>query len=125
MNRWLLIRRMRGPAFLLLFGVTALLHEWHILSFSQSWPLYLVLAGVLALLERAAFQQPDPSQMPPPGYPAPSYPAQGYPVYPPQPPVGWGTTSNPPAPAAPGSSIVPAAPAELERSDADPSEGGR
>ena len=27
MNRWLLIRRMRGPAFRLLCGVTALLHE--------------------------------------------------------------------------------------------------
>jgi len=68
MNRWLMIRRLRGPAFLLMFGVTALLHEWHILSFGQSWPLYLVLAGVLALAERAAFQEPDPSQMPP-GYP--------------------------------------------------------
>ena len=65
MNRWLMIRRLRGPAFLLMFGVTALLHEWHILSFGQSWPLYLVLAGVLALAERAAFQEPDPSQMPP------------------------------------------------------------
>ena len=65
MNRWLMIRRLRGPAFLLMFGVTALLHEWHILSFGQSWPLYLVLAGVLTLAERAAFQEPDPSQMPP------------------------------------------------------------
>ena len=117
MNRWLLIRRMRGPAFLLLFGVTALLHEWHILSFSQSWPLYLVLAGVLALMERAAFQPPDATQMPPPGYGP-----QGSAAYPPQPPVGWGTTSNPPA--APGSSIVPAGPAEIERSDAS-TEGGR
>src|SRR5258707_15735288 len=64
MNRWLLIRRLRGPAFLLMFGVAALLHEWHILSFGQSWPLYLVLAGVLALAERAAFEAPDPSQVP-------------------------------------------------------------
>ena len=65
MNRWMLIRRLRGPAFLLMFGVTALLHEWHILSFGQSWPLYLVLAGVLTLAERAAFTVPDASQMPP------------------------------------------------------------
>ncbi len=77
MNRWLLIRRMRGPAFLLMFGVTALLHEWHILSFGQSWPLYLVLAGVLALAERAAFTVPDPSQMPPP---YPPYAGAGYPA---------------------------------------------
>lgn len=104
MNTWLMIRRLRGPAFLLLFGLTALLHEWHILSFGQSWPLYLVLAGVLALAERAAFTQQDPSQMPPYGGP---YAQQ---------PSGWQTTP----PAAPGSSIVPAAPVDIERT-----EGGR
>jgi hypothetical protein len=107
MNRWLLIRRLRGPAFLLMFGVTALLHEWHILSFGQSWPLYLVLAGVLALAERAAFEVPDPSQMPP-QYP----PYAGYPPQPP--PSGWTTPSSP------GTGIVPAPPSDLDRT-----EGGR
>jgi hypothetical protein len=115
MNRWLLIRRLRGPAFLLMFGVTALLHEWHILSFGQSWPLYLVLAGVLALAERAAFETPDPSQMPP------QYPpyAGGYPQ---QPPGGWTTpsSSSSSSPASGGTSIVPAPPSDLERT-----EGGR
>jgi hypothetical protein len=110
-ERWLLIRRLRGPAFLLMFGVTALLHEWHILSFGQSWPLYLVLAGVLALAERAAFTMPDPAQTPP-------YPpfAGGY--QPPQPPpTGWTTPSSS------GTSIVPAPPYDIERTD--PTEGGR
>ena len=41
MNSWLLIRRLRGPAFLLLVGITALLNQWDILSFGRSWPLYL------------------------------------------------------------------------------------
>lgn len=108
MNRWLMIRRLRGPAFLLMFGVTALLHEWHILSFGQSWPLYLVLAGVLALAERAAFETPDPSQMPP-------YPYAGYPPQPP--PSGWTTPSSS---SSPGTGIVPAPPSDLERT-----EGGR
>ncbi len=108
MNRWLLIRRLRGPAFLLMFGVTALLHEWHILSFGQSWPLYLVLAGVLALAERAAFEAPDPSQMPP-------Y-AGGYPPQQPA-PSGWTTPSSS---SSPGTGIVPAPPSDLERT-----EGGR
>jgi hypothetical protein len=108
MNGWLLIRRLRGPAFLLMFGVTALLHEWHILSFGQSWPLYLVLAGVLALAERAAFTAPDPSQMPQ------QYPYTG--GYPPQPPPsGWQTP-----PPSPGTGIVPAPPSEIDRT-----EGGR
>jgi hypothetical protein len=107
MNRWLLIRRLRGPAFLLMFGVTALLHEWHILSFGQSWPLYLVLAGVLALAERAAFEVPDPSQMPP-QYP----PYAGYPPQPP--PSGWTTPSSP---ASPGTGIVPAPPSDIAHND--------
>jgi hypothetical protein len=54
MNSWLLIRRLRGPAFLILVGITALLNQWGVLSFSRSWPLYLILAGVLGLAERAA-----------------------------------------------------------------------
>jgi hypothetical protein len=54
MNTWLLIRRLRGPAFLILVGITALLNQWGVLSFSRSWPLYLILAGLLGLAERAA-----------------------------------------------------------------------
>ena len=54
MNSWLLIRRLRGPAFLILIGITALLNQWGVLSFGRSWPLYLILAGVIGLAERAA-----------------------------------------------------------------------
>ena len=57
MMSWLLIRRLRGPAFLLLVGVTAMLNQWDILSFSRSWPLYLILFGLMSLAERAALSQ--------------------------------------------------------------------
>ncbi len=57
MTTWLLIRRLRGPAFLLLVGITALLNQWDILSFGRSWPLYLILFGVMSLAERAALSQ--------------------------------------------------------------------
>src|SRR5271168_4047618 len=60
MNTWLLIRRLRGPAFLILLGVTALLNQWGVLSFSRSWPLYLILAGVIGLAERAAIAVAPP-----------------------------------------------------------------
>jgi hypothetical protein len=63
-SRYILIRRLRGPAFLLLLGVNALLAEAHILGWWQSWPLYLILGGVLLLAERAALS------------------AEGYPTYP-------------------------------------------
>ena len=64
MNRYILIRRLRGPAFLLLVGIMALLRQAHILFWWQSWPLLLILAGVLLLAERAALA------------------ADGYPQYP-------------------------------------------
>jgi hypothetical protein len=57
MNSWLMIRRLRGPAFLLLVGITALLNQWDILSFGKSWPLYLILLGLMSLAERAALSQ--------------------------------------------------------------------
>ena len=61
MDTWLLIRRLRGPAFLILFGITALLNQWDVLSFSRSWPLYLILAGVIGLAERAALTIAPPA----------------------------------------------------------------
>ncbi|MGA3263082.1 MAG: DUF5668 domain-containing protein [Terracidiphilus sp.] len=54
MNRYIMIRRLRAPAFLLLIGALALLSQAHILGWSKSWPLLLILAGVLLLAERAA-----------------------------------------------------------------------
>ena len=57
MNPYIFIHRIKGPAMLLVFGITALLNEWDILSFGRSWPLYLIVFGVLQLAERAAFSQ--------------------------------------------------------------------
>jgi len=70
MSRYILIRRLRGPAFLLLVGVIALLAQAHILSWGKSWPLYLILWGVLMLAERAALAAEG-------GYPP--YPGAPYP----------------------------------------------
>jgi DUF4097 and DUF4098 domain-containing protein YvlB len=51
----LLFRRIRGPIFLLTFAVTALLNQWGILPFGESWPLYLIVAGCLRLVEALLF----------------------------------------------------------------------
>lgn len=61
MNRWLVIRRLRAPAFLILFGVLALLNQWHVIGFRRSWPLFLILGGLLLLAERTALAPPAPS----------------------------------------------------------------
>lgn len=98
MNRYLLIRRLRGPAFLLLIGVNALLAQTGILGWGHSWPFYLILAGVIMLAERAALAV-DGGAMPPPytGAPYPGGPAAGAPY-----------TAAPPAPAETSTAIVPA-----------------
>ena len=86
-HRWYTIRTLRGPSYLILTGFLFLMDKWNVLSFGKGWPLYLILAGVLHLAERAAF-----SNMQAEGHLVPPMPGQ--------PPV---------VPADPGSSIVPAA----------------
>jgi hypothetical protein len=78
MNSYLWIHRIKGPAMLLVFGITALLNEWDIISYGKSWPLYLIVFGVLQLAERAAWSQAQmqgqmQGQMNPQGQPYPPY----------------------------------------------------
>lgn len=100
MNRYIQIRRLRGPAFLLLVGVIALLNQMDILSWGHAWPLFLILAGVLLLAERAALSYEG--YPPIPGAPSPGYANVPYPNAPYQ----GAAPENPPA--ATGASIVPA-----------------
>ena len=62
MNRYVMIRRLRVPAFLLLIGVLELLRELHLIpSFWELfWPLALILAGVIMLAERAVMNADGP-----------------------------------------------------------------
>jgi hypothetical protein len=88
MSRYIMIRRLRGPAFLLLVGVLALLNQAGILSWGHSWPFFLILAGLLKLSERAAMAS-EGGYPPYPGSPysgAPDYrTAANIPTYPGQP----------------------------------------
>jgi hypothetical protein len=77
MNRYILIRRLRAPAFLLLVGINALLAQADILGWSKSWPFYLILAGVISLAERAALATAGP--IAPPQYPGGPYQGTPYP----------------------------------------------
>jgi hypothetical protein len=104
MSRYIMIRRLRGPAFLLLVGVNALLAQSHILGWGKSWPFYLILAGVLALAERAALAADG--GYPPAPFPGAPFPGQPYAGTP------YGAAVDPHAaagqsPAEPGSAIVP------------------
>jgi hypothetical protein len=88
MNRYILIRRLKGPAILLLIGVIALLHESGVASWGLFVPLLLIMIGVLKLAERAALAAAGDEQ-----YPGAQYP--------------YGVPAVPPAEQT-GTSIVPA-----------------
>lgn len=83
MNRYIFLHRIKWPVMLLIFGFTALLDQWGVLSYDRSWPLYLIAFGLLQLAERAAWSQ-----------------HQQYPDYPPQygQPGNWGQPGAPPPP---------------------------
>jgi len=88
MNRYILIRRLRWPAILMLLGVIALLHELG--AIEHFWnlfiPLLLILLGVLMLAERAVLAA-EGGFSPYPGTPfaAPVDPAAGQPPVSPSP----------------------------------------
>ncbi len=116
---WLFYRRIRGPIFLLTFGVTAALAQWDILSFGRSWPLYLIVYGVLRLVEGAAYAtMPAYGVYPAPSYGAPipgqpSYGAQA-PNYPPKYAPNYAPNHGPASPAT-GLATIPAAPIQPAR----------
>jgi len=67
MNQYLFLRRMRGPIILLTFGITAILDEYAGIGYGRSWPLYIIVWGLLKLAENAILAQNPPT--PPTGYP--------------------------------------------------------
>jgi len=73
MSRYILIRRLRGPVFLLLVGILALLHQANVIDhfWRLFWPLLLIMLGVFKLAERAALA----NEM---GYGQGPYPDGGY-----------------------------------------------
>jgi hypothetical protein len=114
MNHYIMIRRLRAPAILLLAGVLALLHQtgliahpWHFF-----WALLLILIGVLKLAERATMAGGDYPPMPYPGAPYPGAPQPGAPS---------GSTGVPAYPGQPQAQYQSPHP---QHSD-DDSEGGR
>jgi hypothetical protein len=64
----------RGPVVLIVIGVLFAVHQAGVLPFSRTWPLLIIVLGVMKLIERwnaprAPF--PTPPFPPPPGGPRP------------------------------------------------------
>lgn len=62
----LFIQAIRGPILLITLGVLFAIHQAGLLPFSRTWPLLLIVIGLMKLFERMALR---PVSVPPPGGP--------------------------------------------------------
>src|SRR5512140_1602053 len=73
-----IVRAIRGPITLITIGVLFAMNNFTQLTFDKTWPVLLIVFGLLSLLKRGmepAAPPPPPVQpYPPPAY---AYPAQG------------------------------------------------
>lgn len=84
-----LFNALRGSVWVVLVGLMFLLSSFNILSWGSSWPLFIIVAGVMILVEKT-FAAPVSV---PPAYSVPPVPPPVSPVTPPQ-----GTSVVPPTP---------------------------
>ena len=81
-------RGLMGPAILVTLGVLFLLGEFHVAAFDYTWPVLLIVIGVVKVLQSNASMQ---------GHLQPYATYPGYPAAPPQvaPPAAPPASSNP------------------------------
>jgi len=56
----LFLQAIRGPILLITLGVLFAIHQAGILRFSRTWPLIIIIIGLMKLLERMAAPQLPP-----------------------------------------------------------------
>jgi hypothetical protein len=61
----LFAQAIRGPILLITVGALFVMHQAQVLDFRRSWPLILIVVGILKLIERM-YVPPMPQQPPPP-----------------------------------------------------------
>ena len=101
-NSYQVIRAIRGPITLITVGALFALQNFTRFGFDQTWPVLLIVFGLLSLMQRGA-APPRATQMPPVPPPPRGYASTGYSGSPySQPPSGGGAP-----PVSPGSSSTP------------------
>jgi hypothetical protein len=56
------MQAIRGPILLITLGVLFALHQADVVSFARTWPLILIMIGVMKLIERLVMRPPGPTQ---------------------------------------------------------------
>jgi len=57
-RRALLAQAARGPVLLITIGILFVIHQNGVIPFSRTWPLIIIVIGLMKLIERMAAQQP-------------------------------------------------------------------
>ena len=78
-----LIRALQSSVWVVLVGVLFLLDTLHVLSWGRSWPLFIIVGGIMAFVQRSAYTSAARPDL--------------YPNYPPAPPPQPPPTATPPA----------------------------
>jgi Domain of unknown function (DUF5668) len=60
----LFVQAIRGPILLITIGILFAMHQAGVISFARTWPLIIIVIGLMKLIERMSVQSP------PPGIPA-------------------------------------------------------
>jgi hypothetical protein len=59
----LFAQAIRGPILLITIGVLFAMHQAGVLHFSRTWPLIIIVIGILKLVERLVIPQPPNPQV--------------------------------------------------------------
>lgn len=100
------VSAIRGPVTLITVGALFVLNNFTGIGFEKTWPVLLIVFGLLSLLRRSVAPPPPPPVFPPPAYtytpPPPPQPGgySGSTYSQPTPPRGGFGTSVPPKPEA-------------------------
>jgi hypothetical protein len=105
-NSYSVIRAIRGPITLITLGVLFALQNFTRFGFDQTWPVLLIVFGLLSLMQRGAAPTRG-TQMPPTPPPPPrGYASKGYTQSPyAQPPAGSSAPPDPGSSSSPGGTV--------------------
>ncbi|MEO8594696.1 MAG: DUF5668 domain-containing protein [Candidatus Solibacter sp.] len=117
-----MMRAIRGPITLITIGILFALNNFTPYSFDRTWPVLLIVFGLLSLIKRSLEPEPPPPPVQP--YPPPAYAYSGQPFPPPQPQGGTYTQSpyTQPPPERGGFGASAAKPADAEKIPPPPGE---
>jgi hypothetical protein len=59
----LFVQAIRGPILLITVGILFAIHQAGVISFARTWPLIIIVIGVMKLIERMFLQPPRGAPM--------------------------------------------------------------